>query len=74
MDYEFSEMACPYCGHYPTYWRWCTEVHCDDGQIDVYNLEPDWYEPGDMERCETCHGTGVEAWCPSCGKDLNEGR
>lgn len=67
LDYDF---ACKKCGCSPIHWRRCTEMYCDDGTIDLYEEDPQWFDPGDMERCQTCHGTGIERWCPKCDADL----
>lgn len=33
--------------------------HCGgDGYIDGYEDDPLWFEPGEMERCASCGGTG----------------
>ena len=36
--------------------------------------DPLWYDEGEEARCEDCHGTGVERWCPKCGFDLQKPR
>lgn len=68
-DYDVS---CPHCGHSPIHWRDCANYCCDDGWIDMYEYDdPLWYDPGDVERCEECRGTGIEKWCPKCGENLS---
>lgn len=33
--------------------------HCGgDGYIDGYEDDPMWFEPGEMERCSSCNGSG----------------
>lgn len=33
--------------------------HCGgDGCIDGYEDDPLWFEPGEMERCSSCYGSG----------------
>jgi hypothetical protein len=32
--------------------------------------DPLWYDEGETEICEECHGTGIERWCPKCRLDL----
>lgn len=71
-DYYDSDDSCPRCGHYPTRYRHCCELGCDDGFIDLYDEDPLWYDPDDFEVCEACNGTGVQRWCPSCGLDLQQ--
>ncbi len=71
-DYLDSEEECPSCGHYPTRWRDCANYCCEDGWIDMHEYDdPLWYDPGDVERCEECRGTGIEKWCPKCGANLS---
>jgi hypothetical protein len=44
-DYEFDGDAdCFYCG--------------GDGFIDGYEDDPLWFEPGELERCSSCSGSG----------------
>jgi predicted RNA-binding Zn-ribbon protein involved in translation (DUF1610 family) len=69
IEFEY-DTTCPKCGHSPTHVRRCSELGCEDGWIDRYNEDPLWYDEGEEERCGTCHGTGVERWCPECGFDL----
>jgi hypothetical protein len=69
-DYELDDTVCPRCGHEPTHSRRCINIGCDDGWIDMHNDDPLWYDPSETERCEECHGTGIERWCPACGLDL----
>ena len=67
MDYEIdSDICCPKCGHSPTHYRHCSNIHCDDGYVDDDD-DPEWPE---TYVCDTCHGLGVERWCPQCGADL----
>lgn len=74
-DYEFDERPCPACGHEPTHSRRCDEHGCDDGLIDLYEIDEDplWYSPGDTEVCSACAGTGHQHWCPKCGWDKIRG-
>lgn len=69
MDYDIDDLECPHCGH-NTRSRSCSEITCTDGSID----ESDEYFliPGSrMVLCDTCKGSGIERWCPKCGKDLS---
>jgi len=71
-DYEIamSDAPCPFCGHLPLHTRDCG--HCDDGFISLYDDDPLWYDEDDVEKCDECRGTGVEIWCPNCGRDPRE--
>jgi hypothetical protein len=73
-DYDFDyDIDCSRCGHSPTHSRRCTELGCEDGVIDLYEYDdPINFSPGEMGRCETCQGTGIERWCPKCGLDLQD--
>lgn len=71
-DWFDDDETCPKCGHYPTRYRDCTEIGCDDGFIWLYEDDPLWYGEDDYEVCEVCHGTGIQRWCPACGEDLNQ--
>jgi hypothetical protein len=72
-DYEISDdERCPKCNHSPIHWRRCQAIGCDDGWIDMHEYDdPLWYDPGDLEMCEDCQGTGIEKWCPGCGANLS---
>lgn len=49
------EPGCPVCGS-DMFWERCTQVGCDDGWIDLYEDDPLWYDPGDVEACPICDG------------------
>lgn len=67
-DYEIDDLECPDCGH-QTHSRRCSEIMCEGGGID--ESDEDYLLPGtNIVTCETCQGTGIERWCPNCGKDL----
>lgn len=66
---EDYDTPCPHCSHEVTRWRDCDAVGCDDGEIDEYEDDPLWFEPGDTSACEECDGTGTVCWCPKCGAD-----
>ena len=66
-DYEYGDNSCPKCGHYPTHWRRCSELDCNDGFIESNEVD----DFGEFYTCPTCKGTGIEAWCPNCGADLS---
>lgn len=70
-DYEQDyDTHCPHCDHTPVHLRDCGELGCDDGYFDEYEDDAINYSPGEcLTRCDTCNGTGIEMWCPSCGQD-----
>ncbi len=72
-DYQQDhDSSCMYCAHSPLHWRYCAELHCDEGSIDEYDDDPINFAPGkSMLICDECRGTGVEVWCPNCGQDLS---
>jgi len=70
-DYQIDfESTCPKCGHNRIHWRNCINF-CDEGYIDLYESDPIYYQPGEVKKCPECRGTGVEIWCPNCGKNLS---
>lgn len=68
-DYEIDDLPCPACGHHVTHSRHCSNFQCNDGLCDMYDDDPINYAPGEWESCDECSGTGIERWCPNCGKD-----
>ena len=72
-DYEQDyEECCPKCGHSPTHYRDCSELHCDEGYIDENDLDPiDFMEGESYIMCNECYGTGIDEWCPKCGYDIS---
>jgi hypothetical protein len=71
-DYQHDDRECTKCGHYPTHWRDCAGMHCEDGYIDAWVDDPINCTQGEeYEKCLKCHGVGSEWWCPKCGVDLN---
>jgi len=69
-DYEIDyETACPKCGNYKIHYRTCAE--CEDGYIYLYDEDPLWYDSNEYKVCTSCKGTGVQMWCPECGKNLS---
>lgn len=74
IDYEDDyESECPQCNHSPVRFRTCSNIHCNDGYEDMYEDDPiNHPEPDeDLIECDDCKGTGIETWCPNCGKDLS---
>jgi len=47
---------CPICGT-PMDWEDC-DVCGGMGHLDVYELDPLWYNPGSIKMCKLCHGNG----------------
>jgi hypothetical protein len=68
MDYYEMDESCPHCGHDIIHWGDC-EAGCDDGFFNLYDEDPLWYDEDDIEGCEDCFETGIQQWCPKCGKD-----
>ena len=65
---EDYELPCPKCGHLPTRSRDCDAIGCDEGWIDMHEYDdPLFFDPGEYEMCQECHGAGIERWCPACG-------
>lgn len=69
-DYDLDDISCPGCGNDTTHSRPCSEITCEDGGIDE-SAEDFLKEGTNVVPCDTCKGTGIERWCPSCGKDLS---
>lgn len=59
---EDLDLTCPHCGC-GLVWEDCSD--CDDGYIDMYDDDPLWYEPDDVEPCSTCRGKSGWWYCPS---------
>jgi hypothetical protein len=49
------ECQCARCGG-STVWHDCW--NCDDGYIELYDEDPLWYDPDDIEACDVCRGRG----------------
>lgn len=64
-DGEYAE--CPKCGGDAMYYR-CHEPGCEDGWYDMYEDNPNEYEPGDVEMCDICQGKGCWWVCDNCAK------
>ena len=67
IDIELTDEYCPRCGE-SLYSQWCW-AGCDDGWVDLYEEDPFWWGPGDIQRCDEYHGRGHITWCRSCGYD-----
>lgn len=53
---EDDEPFCAICGGNMD---WVDCWSCGgEGEIDVYEEDPMWYDPGDTEKCEECNGDG----------------
>ena len=48
---------CPRCGS-TMGWENCNQVGCDDGETDLYDIDPLWYGPNDVEVCDWCEVKG----------------
>jgi hypothetical protein len=72
LDYYVDyDLTCPYCKHSPLHSRDCTNF-CQDGVFDEADDDPINFYPGEcFTPCPECLGTGVERWCPNCGKNLS---
>lgn len=62
MDEDDNWPACPQCG-WDLLWEDCAD--CEDGEVEVYELDPMWYEPGDTEPCAQCQGNSGWWACPN---------
>lgn len=54
---------CLTCGT-PMLWEIC-DVCGGKGHLDVYELDPLWYDPGDVKQCNQCNGDGGWYQCPN---------
>lgn len=46
---------------------------CDEGYItDLYEQDPLWYYPGDVEPCDICHGKGGWRVCRTCNPEVGD--
>jgi hypothetical protein len=62
VDFEdFKDDYCPVCGGYME-WVDCVNS-CDEGQFDMHELNPNEYEPGEVEDCQLCAGEGGYLQC-----------
>ena len=68
-EIEFVAERCPSCGADPTYSLPCFQCG-GEGCFDGYEDDPLWYNPGDVENCDECRGSGYLHWCRSCGYDF----
>jgi RecJ-like exonuclease len=71
LEYEIDDdCRCSNCGHSPIHFRTCQELGCEEGWFD--ESEEEYCLPGTvMAMCQECNGTGIEKWCPKCGKNLS---
>lgn len=68
-DVQINDTPCPTCGAHDTLCRTCWQCG-GEGYFDAYEDDPLWYQPGDVEGCSTCKGTGGMHWCSECGHDF----
>lgn len=45
--------------------EWVDCYNCDDGEVDGYEEDPLWFDPGDTYPCDTCNGKGGWLECPN---------
>lgn len=55
-----ADLFCTHCGQ-SLEWEDCGQ--CEDGQIDAYDLDPMWYQPGDTKDCAMCGGKSGWWYC-----------
>ena len=65
IDGDCPELSC-ICGAILD-WKDCGNG-CDEGYFDMYEEDPSWYDYGDFEECEECHGRGVYWVCPNVSR------
>jgi hypothetical protein len=70
-DFEQDEEEyCSVCGG-PMEWVDCWKG-CDDGEWDLYEANPNEYEPGEVQTCDGCEGQGGYLECISLPHEGNE--
>jgi hypothetical protein len=62
---------CPQCKCCDMEWEQCY-VCGGDGWLEVYDEDPLWYDPGDVEMCDECESRGGWWFCIS-GCHVNGG-
>jgi hypothetical protein len=62
----YGEVICARCG-WECEWADCYSG-CEDGYYDGYEMDPLWYDFGEMVPCSECRGKGGSYWCenPEC--------
>lgn len=63
LDEDDCEPSCTKCGS-SVLWEDCWNCG-GDGELDVYETDPLWYDPGDTEKCDVCSGKGGYYVCIS---------
>lgn len=61
-DYMDDAPRCSIC-NCVLEWEDCGS--CEDGYVDLYEDDPLWYDPGDVELCNICGGNGGWLACPN---------
>lgn len=58
-DFEYEDQSedCKDCGG-STYFTDCWQCGGEGYRDDLYEEDPMWYAPGDIETCEICEGKG----------------
>lgn len=68
-DCDAGIPVCPQCG------RFAVWVDCDqcggEGEIELYDEDPLWYDPDDTETCDQCGGDGGWWFCDN--EDCKQG-
>jgi hypothetical protein len=66
---KFDGPPCPVCGapqERVACWRCQGEGETEDGEL--YESDPLWYDPEDVEPCSECQGKGRWWECPNAGQ------
>lgn len=66
MSNDANPVECATCGGMALHYR-CHECG-GEGEFDMYEDNPNEYEPGETEECDTCLGKGSWTVCqnPNC--------
>lgn len=74
MDDEInpSDESCPKCGNgmVTRVCGACGGEGCTEPG-ELYEQDPLWYDPDDVEQCCECRGLGHHEWCQKCGWDVH---
>ena len=69
-DAPDQDRYCAICGGYMD-WIDCWQCG-GEGEFDMYEDDPMWYEPGDFEDCDVCRGAGGYWECASLPHESKE--
>ena len=67
MPDDGNPVECPQCGGYALHYR-CSMCG-GEGEFNLFDDNPNEYEPGDVETCEVCKGDGEWTICSECDYD-----